>query len=157
MSQIFYELALPTSRSFSTGNHDWCVYNIDHATGIYYLYNNRSNMLGHLTSLNAQAFYFDTEAACHEAMALYYARHSKPYPYQDEWDNAIGRYVYHYYAYFKEGAWETAMDGLLFRENKILSLDDYDDAKRVIAEEVNTKHEIYIKSLTLIGNKNDNG
>lgn len=71
----------------------------------------------------------------------------------NERDKTKERYVYHYHAYFKEGAWETSMDGLLFCDDKILSNDDYDIAKRMIADEVKTTHEIYIDSLSLIGHE----
>lgn len=66
-----------------------------------------------------------------------------------------GRYVYHYYAYYKEGAWRTYMDGLLHLNKKILSMDDYDKAKKMIAEGAETNIEIIIKSLTLIGHEDD--
>lgn len=66
------------------------------------------------------------------------------------------QYVYHYHAYYKEGAWETAMDGLLRCDDKILSNDDYDNAKGIIATESKTTREIFIDSLSMIGQTGHN-
>lgn len=66
-----------------------------------------------------------------------------------------GRHVYHYYAYYKEGAWTNSMNGLLHLRKKILTDDDYDRAKKMIAEHAETKLEVIIKSLTLIGFEED--
>ena len=65
------------------------------------------------------------------------------------------RYVYHYYAYYREGSWTTYADGIVTIANKILTTEDYDELKKVIAVNMVTQHEIVVTNLTLLGQVND--
>ena len=68
---------------------------------------------------------------------------------------ADNHYVYHYYAYFKEGAWTTTADGIVTLATKILTTEDYDELKKVIAVEMVTQHAVVVTNLTLLGRVND--
>ena len=64
-------------------------------------------------------------------------------------------YVYHYYAHYKQGAWTTSADGIVTLATKILTTEDYDELKKVIAVKMVTQYEIVVTELTFLGRVND--
>lgn len=68
---------------------------------------------------------------------------------------ADNHYVYHYYAYYREGSWTSYADGIAILATKILTIEDYDELKKVIAAEMVTQHKIVVTNLTLLGRVND--
>lgn len=86
----FYELGRPTLDGLA--EKEWVAFD-DNDTGMLYLLNGNRYELVNINEIPdnkiAKEIYFESEAACHAAMAEYYYSHNTLYPYMAEWRIAI--------------------------------------------------------------------
>lgn len=89
----FHELRLPRKDGGRDG--EWCTFDSDEC-GMFYLLTGGRWALGDLAEMDSDDIpsevYFETEGKCHAHAYVYYRQHHKPYPYAEQWRNALSDY-----------------------------------------------------------------